>query len=109
MEVRRVETMHRGWFVGNFIPTMYPTEDVEVAVKSYQTGEKEPRHYHKEATELTAILSGQMKFNDTLVKAGDIVKVFPGESVQFECIQEGQTVVVKVPGKLNDKYLCSLG
>lgn len=105
MEVGKVSTMKRGWFIGNFEPSMYRTEAVEVAVKSYTAGDYEEEHYHKVATEFTVILSGEMKMNGEVFVEGDIVKVFPGEKVKFECIKSGQTVVVKLPGVINDKYM----
>lgn len=105
MEVGKVSTMKRGWFIGNFEPSMHRTEAVEVAVKSYTAGDYEEEHYHKVATEFTVILSGEMKMNGEIFVEGDIVKVFPGEKVKFECIKSGQTVVVKLPGAVNDKYM----
>lgn len=105
MEVEKLSTMKRGWFIGNFEPSMHKTEAVEVAVKSYTAGDCEEEHYHKVATEFTVILSGEMKMNGEVFVEGDIVKVFPGEKVKFECIKSGQTVVVKLPGAVNDKYM----
>jgi len=58
MRIENLENMIKGWFVGNFTPTAYRTNDVEVAIKKYQAGEKEEWHYHKIATEITVILSG---------------------------------------------------
>lgn len=105
MEVEKLSTMKRGWFIGNFEPSMYRTEAVEVAVKNYTTGDCEEEHYHKVATEFTVILSGEMKMNERVFVEGDIVKVLPGEKIRFECIQSGQTVVVKLPGAVGDKYI----
>ena len=37
---------------------------------------------------------------------GDIIVMEPGESTDFECLEDGtQNVVVKIPGINNDKYL----
>lgn len=105
MEVGKVGAMKRGWFIGNFEPSMYKTEAVEVAVKNYVAGDCEEEHYHKIATEFTVILSGEMKMNEKVFVEGDIVKILPGEKVRFECIQPGQTVVVKLPGVIDDKYI----
>ena len=35
MKTARLDEMTKGWFVGNFFPTLYRTNDVEVAVKRY--------------------------------------------------------------------------
>lgn len=105
MQVFRLEDMTRGWFVGNFEPTALQTNDVEVAVKKYNKGDYEERHYHKIATELTVIVHGKVKMNGIEYGNGDIVTIIPGESTDFECLEDNtQTVVVKYPGANNDKY-----
>ena len=47
MKVAKLDDMIKGWFVGNFEPTLLKTNDVEVAVKRYKKGDYEDRHYHK--------------------------------------------------------------
>jgi hypothetical protein len=44
MKTARLENMVKGWFVGNFDPTLIRTNDVEVAVKEYRKGDHEDRH-----------------------------------------------------------------
>lgn len=105
MEVRKLKDMVRGWFVGNFEPSCFSTEAVEVAVKKYKAGDKEAAHYHKIATEITEIISGRVRMNETELVPGDIAVVYPGEIVEFEALEDSSNVVVKVPGALNDKYL----
>ena len=97
--------MTRGWFVGNFSPTAFPTENVEVAIKSYKAGDKEAAHYHKVATEITVVTSGRVRMNEQEFTNGDIVIVQPGEVVSFEALENSSNVVVKVPAVLEDKYL----
>lgn len=106
MKTARLNDMTRGWFVGDFEPTLLKTADVEVAVKEYQKGDYEARHYHKIATEITVIVSGRVRMNGEEYTAGDIVIMEPGEATDFECLEDGtKNVVVKHPGASNDKYL----
>ncbi|WP_118986074.1 hypothetical protein [Photorhabdus sp. CRCIA-P01] len=105
MEISRLEDMVKGWFVGGFEPTLYKTTNVEVAVQHFTTGERESAHCHKVATEITVIVSGRAKMAGAEVKAGDIVKISPGEFTDFEALEDTVTAVVKLPGALNDKYL----
>ena len=106
MKLAKLEDMVKGWFVGNFEPTLLKTNDVEVAVKSYKKGDYEETHYHKIATEITVIISGRVKMNGIEYKAGDIVVMEPNEATDFECLEDGtKNVVVKYPGANNDKYL----
>lgn len=41
MLCKKLDDMTRGWFVGNFEPSLYITNDVEVAVKQYKAGDFE--------------------------------------------------------------------
>lgn len=105
MKTAKLEDMTKGWFIGNFNPSLLKTNDVEVAVKSYKKGDYEGRHYHKIATEFTCIISGRVRMNGTKYAAGDIIVMEPGEATDFECLEDGTTnVVIKHPGANNDKY-----
>ena len=104
MRQAKLSDMIRGWFVGNFEPTLYKTNDVEVAVKNYAAGDSEAAHYHKIATEITVIQSGTVKMFDKVWNAGDIIVVEPGEVTGFEALTDAVTVVVKLPGANDDKY-----
>ena len=105
MKTAKLTDMIKGWFVGNFEPTLLKTNDVEVAVKEYRKGDYEGRHYHKIATEITVIVNGRVKMNGIEYGKGDIIVMEPGEATDFECLEDGtQNVVVKIPGANNDKY-----
>lgn len=100
----RLDDMTKGWFVGDFAPTVLRTQAAEVAVKTYRAGDREDRHHHRVAAELTLILSGEVRMNGTGYATGDIVRIEPGESTDFEAVTDVVTVVVKVPSVAGDKY-----
>jgi len=104
MQSYRLDDMTRGWFVGDFAPTALKTGACEVGLKHYAAGDREDRHYHKVATELTLIVSGRVRMNGQEFGAGDIVVVAPGEAVDFAALEPTANVVVKIPGVLGDKY-----
>ena len=104
MKVEHLNDMIKGWFVGNFEPTLYKTNDCEVAVKSYKKGDKEGKHFHKIATEITVIVKGKVRMFDQEFSEGDIVVVEPGDATAFEALEDAMNVVVKLPGANNDKY-----
>jgi quercetin dioxygenase-like cupin family protein len=105
MKVAKLEDMVKGWFVGNFDPTLLKTNDVEVAVKEYKKGDYEKKHYHKIATEITVIVSGRVKMNNVEYKKGDIIVTEPNEATDFEALEDTVNTVVKYPGANDDKYL----
>jgi mannose-6-phosphate isomerase-like protein (cupin superfamily) len=102
----QLDSFTKGWFVGNFSPTLIPSDAVEVAVKHYRAGENESAHYHKVATELTLIISGRVRMSGEEVGPGEIIKIEPGQATDFVPLTDVTTVVVKMPCVSGDKYLC---
>ncbi len=105
MKLHKLNEMTRGWFVGDFTPSLYQTQDVEVAIQHFAAGTVEAEHYHAIATEITVIVSGEAEMQGRRVKAGDIVVIEPKEITGFTAITDVTTAVVKLPGAKNDKYL----
>lgn len=100
----RIDEMERGWFVGDFEPSVLRTNAAEVGVKCYKAGDKEGSHHHKSATEVTLIISGHARMNGVDLVEGDIVRLEPGEVADFQAMSDVTTVVVKVPSVKGDKY-----
>lgn len=101
----RLQDMFKGWFVGDFDPSVLRTQACEVAVKTYKAGETEALHHHKVATEVTLVLAGRVRMCGREWGEGDIVVLQPGEATDFEALTDAVNVVVKTPGAPNDKYL----
>ncbi|WP_026654819.1 hypothetical protein [Butyrivibrio sp. AE3003] len=105
MKLEKLDSMTKGWFIGNFNPSLYKTNEVEIAVKSYKAGDYENKHYHKIATEYTVIIDGEVEMNGVRYKKNDIIVMEPGEATDFTAITDSTNVVVKIPGANNDKYI----
>lgn len=105
MQIGKLSNMKKGWFIGDFSPTMVKTRSAEVAVKYYKKGDREDSHYHKVATEITVVISGRVRMNDVEYKAGDIIMIDPNESTDFEALEDSVNTVVKIPGVPDDKYI----
>jgi hypothetical protein len=105
MNTFNINDMIKGWFVGNITPVAFRTESVEVSYKEYKSGDYDKSHFHKIATEVTLITGGCVRMNGVVYKKGDIVVINPSETTDFEALEDSSTVVVKVPGANNDKYL----
>lgn len=104
MKVENLNDMVKGWFVGNFEPSIYKTNTCEVGVKSYIKGDYEKKHFHKIAKEITVIVKGKVRMFNREFCEGDIIVIEPGEVTDFEAIEDTVNVVVKLPGANNDKY-----
>lgn len=107
MEENNLRNFVKGWFIGNFEPSLLQTDNFEIAIKRYSSGDYEEQHFHKVSTEYTIIVNGVVKMDGVHYVADDIIIINPNESTDFECIKDAVTVVVKVPSSKNDKY-CSI-
>lgn len=105
MMIHDLTTYTGGWVVGDFEPNIIRSKDFEFMVRHYQKGDKESRHVHKVADEITIIVSGVFKMNGKIVGKNAVVHLKPGESTDFECLEDGATAVIKTPSVLGDKYI----
>lgn len=107
MKIRKLKKYTRGWFIGDFVPNILRTKAFEFGVKDYKAGDIESTHFHKVATEISVIVSGEFTMNDKRLKGGDIIILKPKEVARFKCIKTGSTAVIKIPSVKGDKYLVS--
>ena len=105
MKKFNLETMSRGWFVGDFSPSVLHTKKCEVAVKRYKKGDTEKEHYHMECREITVILNGTVEMGGEIFRDGDILVIDCGESTDFKALSDVTTVVYKDGSVKNDKFL----
>jgi mannose-6-phosphate isomerase-like protein (cupin superfamily) len=105
MKINNLINMTRGWFIGNFLPTLWSTKEFEVAIQRYKKGDFEKPHTHKIATEINVIIEGSVSMNNTIYNSDDIITIEPGERVEFKSITDSTLVVVKIPCVIGDKYI----
>jgi len=105
MKVQKLETMTRGWFIGDFEPSVLKTKDFEVAIMHHPKGQIWQSHYHAISTEYNVLLSGKMKICNTELVAGDIFIIEPNEIADPIFHEDCTIVCVKVPSASEDKFL----
>lgn len=102
----RLSEFPGGWVIGNFSPSISVQRDVEVAIKSFRAGDKEPRHWQKVATEATFVISGVIRLGGHELQAGDGLVIPPEIAASFEALEDGSLVAIKWPSIPDDKVLC---
>ena len=102
MIILKLKDMIGGWFVGNFEPTAYKTENFEVSYKLHPKGEKWDFHYHTDVTEVNLLVRGKMRLQNTELSSGDIFTIPAYEIADPEFIEDCEVVCVKTPSS-NDK------
>jgi hypothetical protein len=97
--------MTLGWFIGDFNPSLHRNSEVEVAIKRFTKGDKEPSHYQIAATEWTCVVVGKIRLGHVIFTKNEIAEIPPMESVDFEALEDSILVVVKSPSRPSDKVL----
>src|SRR3989338_3445097 len=105
MKTYKLKDYTRGRIIGDITPVILQTKAFEFCAKDYKAGDSEAAHVHKVATEISVIVTGSFKMNDTLLKKGDVLVMEPNDVGQFSCLEDGSIAVVKVPSVKGDKYL----
>ena len=103
-QFRLSESGDRGWFIGQFDRAVFKTNACEVAYQYNYTGERSFAHTHRIATEINLITHGSVNISGKVFNTGDIVIMEPGDVCECTYLEDTYTVVVKVPGVLDDKY-----
>tara|TARA_Y100000389_G_scaffold200112_1_gene239874 strand:- start:2380 stop:3435 length:1056 start_codon:yes stop_codon:yes gene_type:complete len=105
IKINNIKNMTRGWFIGNFKPSVYETENFEVGYLTHNKGEKWPIHYHEKMTEINVLIKGKMKLNDKIINEGDIFTFVPYGVANPEFIEDCKVLCIKVPSVLGDKVI----
>ena len=105
MTISNISEMTRGWFIGNFEPSILKTKDFEVGVMSHKKGEYWAPHIHKEAIEYNLLLDGLMNVNDVIIEPGTIFIFDKGEIARPIFLEDCRVLVVKSPSIPGDKYV----
>lgn len=104
MIIDNIKNMVRGWFIGNFEPSVYKTSQFEVGILFHPKGERWPKHYHKEAIEINVLISGKMIIKNELLLPGNIFVIEKNEIADPEFLEDCTIVCVKTPSVPGDKY-----
>lgn len=104
MKTRKIDEMWRGWFIGNFEPSILKTESFEVGLLTHKKGEQWPSHYHAVATEYNVLVSGSMSICGQLIESGTIFTLEPNEVADPVFHEDCVVLCVKVPSVQGDKY-----
>jgi dTDP-4-dehydrorhamnose 3,5-epimerase-like enzyme len=104
MKIYKLKDMIKGWFIGNFEPSVFKTEAFEVGILQRKSGLERPKHYHKQSTEITCLLSGKALINNKEINQGDIFILEKNEIVDAFYYEDSVLVVIKFPSVIGDKH-----
>lgn len=109
MRILNMKDFYRGWFIGDFEPSVLRTPAFEAGVLFHSAGEQWAAHFHKEADEYNILIDGAMKVNGVVIHAGQLFHIEKGEIAIPEFTTDCVILVIKVPSVIGDKYEVNLG
>jgi dTDP-glucose pyrophosphorylase len=101
----KVEDMFRGWFMGNFEPTVFKHSGVEVGYLCHKKGEKWQTHYHNNIIEINLLVEGKMILNDIEINKNEIFKIDPKVIACPIFLEDCYIICIKVPYMVGDKII----
>jgi len=104
MKVYNLKDYTRGWFIGNFEPSLLQTEDFEVGVHEYKKDQYWAPHFHKLSNEFNLLIEGKMKVCDQEINAGQLFVIEKEEWASPVFLEDCKVLIIKVPSIPGDKY-----
>jgi len=104
MKIYNLKDYTKGWFIGDFEPSVLKTKNFEVGFLSHHKGEKWPVHYHKLATEINYLISGRMVIQGKELIAGTVFMIEPNEIADPQFLEDCKVICIKIPSIPGDKY-----
>jgi mannose-6-phosphate isomerase-like protein (cupin superfamily) len=97
----------RGWLVGDFTPSLFRSQDYEVAIMHHKKNEATTPHRHNFSTEYNIIVQGFVVVNGKKLKAGDIFVYEKKEISNVEFESDTILCVIRTPSLPSDKEVLS--
>jgi quercetin dioxygenase-like cupin family protein len=105
MKKHNISDFWRGWFIGNFEPSVLKTPEFEVGFLFHPKGEQWDHHYHKLGTEYNLLVKGKMIMCGETITEGDLFIVSPHEVANPEFLEDCHIICIKTPSIPGDKYI----
>lgn len=103
MGVVPLSVFTRGWFIGNFEPSVLKTSKFEVGVFKHSKGEDWPAHYHRSHDEYNVLVTGKMSIYGTIIEPESVFVVPKKCIVKPVFLEDCVIVCVKTPSIPGDK------
>tara|TARA_B100000886_G_C20420816_1_gene491479 strand:+ start:1394 stop:1714 length:321 start_codon:yes stop_codon:yes gene_type:complete len=98
---------YKGWFVGDFKPSLLTSRVLEFGYKRIKKGAKPDYHFHKYKTEFTILLEGSilLEITNKVVRPITCIKLNPMEKNDQYFLDDSLILIVNTPSIRNDKQI----
>jgi hypothetical protein len=105
IQIHKLEDMFRGWYIGNFEPSIFKHAGIECGYLLHKKGEKWPTHYHNNIIEVNLLIKGKMILNDIEINENEIFVI---DKKALACpifLEDCYIVCIKIPSMVGDKII----
>jgi dTDP-glucose pyrophosphorylase len=105
IKMYKLEDMFRGWFVGDFEPSVFKHAGVEIGYLLHKKGEKWQTHYHNNLVEVNLLIQGRMILNDIEINKNEIFVI---DKKVIACpifLEDCYIMCIKIPSMVGDKIV----
>ena len=106
MKLLELKNFKGGWLVGDFEPSLFKRDNVEVGIHKLQKGSISDGHYHLRSNEYNLILKGKVKniISNEVYEEGDIFIYEPHDKSKIEFLEDTKLLVIRDSSDPTDKY-----
>jgi dTDP-glucose pyrophosphorylase len=94
----------RGWFIGDFEPSIAKEYAYEVGLNTYKKDELGDFHYHKESHEINILVSGHMRVNNMMIQSMQKYSIPKNQIACTIFLEDCSILCIKIPHVKNDKF-----
>jgi hypothetical protein len=104
MRREQLKNFWNGWIIGDFLPSIARTTEVEVSIMRHKKDAVIPLHFHAQAIEYNVLITGSMIVNGETLGPDDIFTFEKCEVSECVVLEDTTLVVVKLPSVRGDKH-----
>jgi choline kinase len=102
-KIATTENMVRGWFIGDFLPSILRTQEFEVGFGDHFVNQKWPYHIHDDMEEYNYVLEGSLQLSGIDYHTGDFFMFERGTPAIPSFATHCKIVCIKSPSVRGDK------
>ena len=105
MKYDNLKNYHRGWIIGDFIPSIQDEKNFEVCFAEHKKNEESQPHYHTASTEINVVLEGECIVDNRHLTKDDIFIYEKNDISDVSFITDTRLVVIRIPSAPNEKVI----
>jgi len=105
IKMYKLEDMFRGWFIGDFEPSVLKNTGFEIGYLLHKKGEIWQTHYHNNLIEVNLMVEGRMILNDLEINKNEIFVI---DKKVIACpifLEDCRILCIKIPHMVGDKII----